>query len=230
MLDVAQSNRVNASVRASALRLRRELQGRRIVPATFRAEYERIHPESRDDWLDYLWDIDEIPADGPELPRGGVPYLPCAVGTVLEALQYAAVTSDDLFVDVGSGAGRTALLAHLTTGAGCIGLEIQTALARTAQARADWLNLDRLRFVEGDAAKMVRFVPLGTVFFLYCPFGGERLRRFVAALEDTARARPIRICCVDMSPLTEPWLARVPVASSRIDVYKSARLPLRTIG
>src|SRR5690606_7158895 len=94
MLDVAQSNRVNASVRASALRLRRELQGRRIVPATFRAEYERIHPESRDDWLDYLWDIDEIPADGPELPRGGVPYLPCAVGTVLEALQYAAVTSE----------------------------------------------------------------------------------------------------------------------------------------
>jgi ubiquinone/menaquinone biosynthesis C-methylase UbiE len=147
------------------------------------------------------------------------------VDTVLDAIQQAAVTADDVFVDVGAGAGRAALLAHLKTGAGCIGLEIQPALARAAQGRADWLGLTRLRFVAADASDMIRFVPVGTVFFLYCPFGADRLRRFLDRLEDRARARQIRVCCVDMPPLERPWLARLPSASARIDVYQSTLLP-----
>jgi ubiquinone/menaquinone biosynthesis C-methylase UbiE len=171
--------------------------------------------------LDLLWDIDEIPSDASDLPRGCVPYLPCAAATVLDALHLATVTCDDVFVDVGSGAGRAALLAHLQTGAGCIGLEIQSTLARTAQGRADWLNLSRLRFLEGDATDMVRLIMTGTVFFLYCPFGAAHLRRFLDGLEDVARTRRIRVCCVDMPSLELPWLVRVPSTSLRIDVYQS---------
>ncbi|MCA9594071.1 MAG: hypothetical protein KC776_12195 [Myxococcales bacterium] len=114
-----------------------------------------------------------------------------------------------------------ALLAHLKTGAGCVGLEIQPMLARTAQARADWLGLTRMRFLQGDAAELVRFITTGTVFFLYCPFGGARLERFLDGLEDVARARPIRICCVDMAPLDSPWLAPVASTSSRVSIYRS---------
>jgi ubiquinone/menaquinone biosynthesis C-methylase UbiE len=171
--------------------------------------------------LNLLWDVDEIPSDAPDLPRGCVPYLPCAVATMLDALRLAAVTSDDVFVDVGSGAGNAALLAHLETGAPCIGLEIQPLLAGTAQARADWLNLNRMRFLNGDAADMIRLMTTGTVFFLYCPFGGDRLRRFLTGLEDVARARPIRVCCVDMAPLEAPWLAPVPSTSPHVEVYRS---------
>ena len=190
------------------------------------ADFERIRelpPSDREAWLDAVWDVDELPPDDPNLPRGCVPYLPCSVATVLDAVEQAGVTSDDVFVDVGSGAGRAALLVHLKTGAACIGLEIQPALARSAQARADWLGLERLRFVEGDAAEMIRFVPTGTVFFLYCPFGGERLERFLDGLEDVARARPIRVCCVDMPPLDRCWLRRRPATSSNLDVYDSIR-------
>jgi SAM-dependent methyltransferase len=180
-----------------------------------------IPAQDRDAWLDRLWDVDEIAADEPSLPRGCVPYLPCAVATVLDAVHQAAVTSEDVFVDVGAGAGRAALLVHLATGAGCIGLEIQPGLVRTAQARADWLALERMRFLEGDAADLVRFVTIGTVFFLYCPFSGDRLRRFLDGLEDVARTRPIRVCCVDMPALERPWLTRIPSASSSVDVYRS---------
>jgi len=212
---------LEASVRSAAIRLRSDLRGGRVTPATFAAALAEVPPRDRDEWLDLLWDIDEIPPDDADLPRGCVPYLPCAVATVLDAVRLAAVTCDDVFVDVGSGAGRAALLAHLETGAGCIGLEIQPVLARTAQGRADWLGLSRMRFLQGDAATLVRFIPTGTVFFLYCPFSGNRLRCFLDGLEDVARARRIRVCCVDMPPLESPWLARVPSASPRIDVYQS---------
>ncbi|MES1157511.1 MAG: hypothetical protein ABUL67_00300 [Haliangium ochraceum] len=213
-------------VRELAARLRSDLRGDRVTPATFGAALAEIPAGDRDAWLDLLWDLDEVTDDDPNLPRGCVPYLPCAAATVLEAIHQTAVTCDDVFVDVGSGAGRAALLAHLTTGAGCIGLEIQPVLARAAQGRADWLKLDRVRFLEGDAADMIRFITIGTVFFLYCPFGGDRLRRFLAGLESVALTRPIRVCCVDMPPLDAPWLTRLPATSSRIDVYHSRLLPL----
>jgi SAM-dependent methyltransferase len=216
--------RLEETFRIAAICLRSDIQGGRVTPATFGAALAEVPPRDRDEWLDLVWDIDEIPADDPDLPRGCVPYLPCAVATVLSAVHRAAVTCDDIFVDVGAGAGRTALLAHLATGAGCIGLEIQPVLARTAQARADWLSLSRIRFLTGDAADMVRFIPLGTVFFLYCPFSGQRLRCFLDGLEDLARARRIRVCCVDMPPLEPVWLARIPSTSPRIDLYQSTFL------
>jgi SAM-dependent methyltransferase len=181
-----------------------------------------IPPSDREVWLDALWDMDALPPDDPELPRGCVPYLPCSVATVLDAVEQAGVTADDVFVDVGSGTGRAALLVHLKTGASCIGLEIQPELARASQARADGLGFGRLRFLEGDAAELIRSVSAGTVFFLYCPFGGERLERFLDGLEDVARARPIRVCCVDMPPLARPWLVRRPSTSLNLDVYASA--------
>jgi hypothetical protein len=61
----------------------------------------------------------------------------------------------------------------------------------------------------------------GTVFFLYCPFSGDRLERFLDALEDVARARSIRVCCVDLPPLERPWLVQMPSMSVDLDVYQS---------
>ena len=113
------------------------------------------------------------------------------------------------------------MLANLLTGAACIGLEIQPALVQAAQGRAAWLKLDRTRFVAGDAADLLRFISTGTVFFLYCPFGGERVARILDDLEAIARTREIRICCVHMPPLDRPWLARLPSTSVELDVYRS---------
>ena len=206
--------------RDAAQALRRSIVRDGPSPAVFRAALARVAAQDRDAWLDWLWDVDELPEDDPRLPSGCVPYLPCPAATVLEALHDAAVTADDVFVDVGAGLGRVAALTHLLTAAGCIGLEIQPGLVQAARGRAAWLGLHRVTFVEGDAADLVPFMTVGTVFFLYCPFGGARLERVLDGLEAIARTRPIRICCVGMPPLERPWLATVST-SADLAVYRS---------
>ena len=151
VLDV---DAVRAAFRNAANLVRARLVSNQITPAIFRAKLDDIPPRERDGWLDLLWDLDEIPDDDPALPRGCVPYLPCPVATVWRPCSERDVTCNDVFVDVGSGTGRTAFLANLLTGAECIGLEIQPALVEVARGRAAWLNLGRTRFVEGDAAEL----------------------------------------------------------------------------
>lgn len=189
-------------------------------PSDFRAALADVPADERDAWLDLVFDIDDLPEDDPALPRGCVPYLPCSVATVLDALREADVTGDDVFVDVGAGLGRVALLTHLVCGAGCIGLEIQPRLVKAAREHAARLNAERVRYVEGDAADLVGRAAIGTVFFLYCPFGGARLERVLDQLHDIARARQLRVCCVGMPTLDRPWLAAVSTIADLV-VYRS---------
>lgn len=206
--------------RASAKRLRAQLLTHRPSPESFRSALNDVATDDWDPWLDLVLDLDVLD-DQPDLPRGCVPYLPCPVATVMDALDQANVTSTDVFVDVGAGMGRTLMLANLTTGAGCIGIEVQASLTKVAAGRADWLNLTRARFIHGDAVELVQFLMTGTVFFLYCPFGGERLGHVLSGLEGIARTRSIRICCVAMAPLELPWLRRVRSTSREFELYRS---------
>jgi SAM-dependent methyltransferase len=207
--------------RAAAKLLRDRLVSDRPSPELIRSTLRSVSKEEWDAWVDLVLDVEEVLDDEPDLPRGCVPYLPCPVSTVLDALEQAKVTSSDVFVDVGAGLGRTVFLAHLLTGAGCIGIEVQPRLMKAAAARADWLSLSRTRFICGDAVDLIQYIPIGTVFFLYCPFGGERLERFLGGLESIARTRQIRVCCVDMAPLERPWLTRLRSTSPAFDLYRS---------
>lgn len=215
---------MQATYRSAAERLRADLRSGQVTPATFSAALAEIAPRDRDAWLDVVWDIDEIPLHDTNLPRGCVPYLPCPVASILHAVEQAELTRNDVFVDVGAGLGRAALLAHLKTGASCIGLEIQPTLAQIAQERADRAKLSRMQFLRCDATERVRSITTGTVFLLYCPFSGSHLQRFLEGLEHVARAQTVRICCVDMSPLEAPWLVRIPPTSPSVDVYRSTLL------
>src|SRR5689334_6805613 len=96
----------------------------RVSPAEFRAALAGVPREERDPWLDEVFGLGELPDDGPDLPPGCVPYLPCAVDTVLRMIEHADVRAEDVFVDVGAGLGRAAALIHVATGAAAIGLEI----------------------------------------------------------------------------------------------------------
>ena len=88
------------------------------TPGLFRAAIMRVPPSVRDAWLDAVLGVGEIPDDGPDLPRGCVPYLPCSVDTLLRMVELADVQPTDVFVDVGSGVGRAAAFTHFLTGAG----------------------------------------------------------------------------------------------------------------
>ncbi|MEO7730064.1 MAG: class I SAM-dependent methyltransferase [Kofleriaceae bacterium] len=209
------------SSRTAAELIRSRLLRNEASPALVRSTLQGVPTEDRDAWLDLLLDVEDIRDDGPDLPRGCVPYLPCPVSIVLDVVDQAEVTSTDVFVDVGAGIGRTLFLTHLLTGAGCIGIEIQASLTKLATGRAAWLNLTRTRFLQADAIYLTPFITIGTVFFLYCPFSGQRVERFLDGLESIAQTRQIRVCCVDMAPLERPWLTRLASTSPELDLYRS---------
>jgi precorrin-6B methylase 2 len=137
------------------------------------------------------------------------------------------VRPGDVFVDVGSGLGRVAALTHLLSGAASIGIEIQPELVRASRQLAERVNVSRVSVVEGDAARLAGDMTTGSVFFLYCPFSGERLEQVLDGLESIARTRQIRVCCVDLPLPERPWLTLVSPPSGDLAVYRSPEVPWR---
>jgi SAM-dependent methyltransferase len=212
---------MNARLASSAEAARLAIQRGLHEPAAFRAALMDVPPTERDAWVDLVLGIDDLPADGPSLPAGGVPYLPCSVDVLLRVVDEAPVGPSDVFVDVGAGLGRATMLVHLLTGAGAVGLEIQPELARSARDLSARLGLARVPCVEGDAARLTAFMVTGSVFFLYCPFGGARLAKVLDDLEAIARTRPLSVCCVDLPLPPTPWLVRTTDPSDSLQIHRS---------
>ena len=199
----------------------------RATPQVFRRALSRVPPVDRDAWVDRVLDIEGLPEDGPLLPRGCAPYLPCSVDALSCALEQTGTGPHDVFVDVGAGIGRAAMLAHLLTGASAIGLEVQPHLVRAARELSARWSAERVAVVEGDASRLTRYITIGSVFFLYCPFSGERLEGLIGDLEEIARTRAIRVCCVDLALPPCDWLAPLAAPSPRLAVYRSAEPRIR---
>ncbi len=215
---------MEATHRASAEGLRALLLARQVTPAMFRAALLAVPPAERDAWLDAVFELNGLPDDGPALPRGCVPYLPCSVDPILRMIDSAGVQASDVFVDVGAGIGRAALLVHLLTGAPAIGLEIQPALVHISRELTRRLNLPRYAAIEGDAVRLAGAITTATVFFLYCPFSGARLERLLDELEPIARTRQIRVCTVDLPLPPRPWLTLLSPPDEDLTVYRSTLL------
>jgi SAM-dependent methyltransferase len=205
--------------RKSAEQLRSQLG--RTHPADFRAGLLGVAPVDRDAWLDLALGLEEIPDDGAALPRGCTPYLPCSVDALLRIVELAEVRASDVFVDLGAGVGRAAALVHLLTGAAVVGVEIQPHLAASGRALAERLRTSRVASVEGDVVDRAGFIASGTVFFLYAPFGGDRLERVLDDLEAIARTRTIRIGCVDLPLPPRDWLTLETASQGDVTLYRS---------
>ncbi len=155
------------------------------------------------------------------MPRGCVPYLPCAIGTLLRLVDEAGITDADVVVDVGSGVGRAALVLRLVTGARVIGIEIQPPLVECAREHAARLRTE-VTFFTSDAAALGHETIGASVYFLYCPFGGAHLAAFLDRLAARYETRPFRIATVDMPDLDAAWLVPVAAASPELRLYRSS--------
>lgn len=211
--------------RTSAEQTRALLLRSQLTAAAFRSALTGVPPAERDAWLDRVLELDRVRVDdGPELPRGCVPYVPCSVDALLRMVERAGVQSSDVFVDVGSGLGRAAVLVHLLTGASAIGIEIQSPLVLASRALATRVKVSRFSPIRGDAAQLTGLLMIGSVFFLYCPFSGQRLQKVLDDLEHIARTRPIRVCCVDLPLPPCPWLTLLSPSEGDLAVYRSTLL------
>jgi len=216
---------VDEAQRQNAVRTRALIEGGRYSPALFRGALAGVPPAARDAWVDLALGLEPIAEDGPDLPRGCVPYLPCSVDALLRMIEHAPVGTGDVFVDIGSGLGRAAALVHLLTGAPAIGVEVQPAHVAASRALAMRLRLRSASFLSGDAAEIVPQLTAGSVFFLYCPFSGDRLVKLLADLEPIARTRPIRVCAVDLPLPPCPWLQAASPSSPDLSIYRSVPPP-----
>lgn len=206
---------------ATVEEIRARIEGADRDPAAFRAALAAVPREERDAWVDRVLGLGAIDDDAPELPRDCVPYLPSSIDALARVVEHARVGEGDVFVDVGAGPGRACSLVHLLSGARCVGLEVQPALVRAGRALASRMGLSRVSFIETDASRDAAALREGTVFFLYCPFSGARLRAVLGAIELVARTRPVRVACLDMPPLDLSWLSREEPGWADLDLYRS---------
>ena len=204
--------------------MRAVIRNGRSDPASFRASIQAISSVDRDAWLDRVLELGALPEDGPSLPPGCVPYLPCAVDVLLRMVERAPIGPTDVIVDIGAGVGRAGVFFRLATGASVIGIEIQPQLVLAFRSLTARMQLSRISVIEGDAADFVSQMTAGTIFFLYCPFSGERLAKVVAALEPIARTKTIRVCAVDLPLPSCDWLVQEPPLSPDLAVYRSTLL------
>lgn len=179
-------------------------------------------PAERDRFVDELLGLDGRPAvddacvgDDPELIR----CVASGVSAVADAVLKAGVGPGDLFLDVGAGCGRVAMLAHLLTGARAMGLEIQPTLVAFGRDRADRLGLEGVELRVGDARRDA--LPDATVVYLYLPFVGRSLSMVLARLRDMARRAPLIVCALGVELRHERWLRALDESSLWMTVHQS---------
>jgi len=217
---------VDSALRALAQAARAEVASGVLRGPALLARLVAVPARERDAWANELLGIDEIPADGPDLPPGGAPYLPAGVDEILTLVREAPLRADDELIDLGSGLGRVAILAHLLSGARVRGIEVQQALVRRAASCRDALGLGAtdVSFIHADAADRLAADDAaldGSVFFLYAPFNGDMLARVLRRVEDVARRRPIVVGAVWLELAGQPWLARRASSHVAMALYDS---------
>lgn len=175
------------------------------TPRDFEKWVHEVAAGERDAWWNEVLGLDDITEDGDELPRGCVPYMPSPVDVLLRMAQHVPITAHDTFVDVGAGVGRAALFVHLLTNARVVGVELQSALVKRARDNAARLGVLDAQFLVADACEQPS---IGTVYFLYCPFGRQRANAFLNLVQAHARTQTITIACLDMQLPTREWLVQ----------------------
>ena len=156
---------------------------------------------------------------GPE----NVFYQPTPARHIFALIAAAAISANDVLVDLGSGLGHVPLLVSACTGISSIGVELEPSFVASARQCAERLNLGRVSFLQQEAQDAD--FSSGTIFYLYTPFTGSILRNVLSSLKKEAASRPIQICTFGPCTLTiaqEPWLeAASTPETDRITIFCS---------
>ena len=186
-----------------------------------------LPPAERDRALERLLDIDRPPLDTSCPGDDLIGYIPSGVAAIARAVFEVPVQPEDLFVDVGAGAGKVAMTAHLLTGARCLGLEIQPELVARASDAALRLGLRDVSFRQADAR--TDDLGDGTVMYLYLPFTGPAMATVLDRIRAVALRHPIVVCALgfELRRVDVDWLAARPTDSFWLTIYDSVPGPPR---
>ena len=182
---------------------------------------DQVGYDSLDVFVSGLLRTGAAPQETKEREPEMVFYQPTPVRIVLELIEKANFSEDDVFYDLGSGLGQVPIVISLLTGVRAKGIEFEPAYCDYARQCARKLNLSRVEFIIVDAREAD--YSDGTIFFMYTPFVGALLQEVLEKLEGEARERMIRIytygpCTAQVS--NQNWLRRVDHGAS--SVYRLA--------
>jgi SAM-dependent methyltransferase len=108
-------------------------------------------------------------------------------------MDYLRLGMDDVFVDLGCGAGRVLFFVGTQRLKKIIGVEIRKDLADRAKRNQENLNISKtpIEIIHGDVSDF-NFHE-GTVFFMFNPFGEKTLRKILGHMEQCLTVNPRRI-------------------------------------
>jgi SAM-dependent methyltransferase len=137
-------------------------------------------------------------------------YQPTPARIVLELIEKADLTKEDVFYDAGSGLGQVAILVNLLSGVRTKGVELEPAYCDYARRCTRELNLSQVEFMNVDAREAD--YSDGTVFFMYTPFEGSLLQEVLEKLKGESCKRMIWVytygpCTLQVA--RQSWLERV---------------------
>lgn len=207
------------ATRRQVAELQNAITSRTFVPTAVRAWLTQLPEADWDAAVDELFDLDPFVPDAADLPSGCVPYIAAPVSALVRLVDSIGLASSDTFVDIGCGPGRAMMLVHLLTGARAAGIEVQAHLITLGSRVVQRFGLDHVRLSHADACDAA-LLPVGDVYFMYCPFGAERLSRVLGVLERRARERQIFVVGLQVNIPGCPWLEPV-VSSADLDVFRS---------
>jgi predicted RNA methylase len=155
-----------------------------------------------------------------EIGRG---YRGTAPGFLRRRLRGLQIPFEEfVFVDLGSGKGRTLMLAAEFPFRRIVGVELTDSLHRVAVANVTALRLeDRIACLCSNAADY-RFPDDALVLFFFNPFGEEVLRRVVERLREAWQRKPRPVRIIYRKPVwtqaldSAPFLVRIESHRNRI--------------
>jgi methyltransferase family protein len=176
-----------------------------------------------DDLIRGVLQFEKPSAEVVQLESEMVAYQPTPARHIFDLIGRIALTGRDSLIDLGSGLGHVTLMASICTRANCTGIELEPSYVDCARKSAQSLNLNNVRFIQGDAR--AADLSNGTVFYLYTPFSGAILRDVLNSLRQQAVKREIRVGT--FGPCTrvvseEQWLTAIgPLETDRIAMFRS---------
>lgn len=151
-----------------------------------------------------------------------IKYEPIDYILLRRILRDLRLQKDDVFIDIGCGAGRAPCVAARKRIRKAIGIEYDPSLANIAARNASSMSGRRadITILNEDAARAD--YSEGTVFFLYNPFGEQTLAAVVEKIRETTITPPrlVRIA------YAHPKHAHVLERSGWLKQYGRIRLPL----
>lgn len=195
----------------------------RWLPPLASMEVEGVGYDSLDELISGVFQMEQPEDEHLRRDPERLFYQPTPARHIFRLIGLTALTSEDVFVDIGSGLGHVPMMVSICTKSRSFGVEYEATYAERSQQCARELNLKRVAFLQQDA----RDADLsdGTVFYLYTPFLGSILCAMLKRLRREAATRQIRICCY--GPCTsivagESWLvATTPLDANLITVFCS---------